>query len=63
VNGNNQDTIDSDFSNSGALMGQVEASLTSPQYGTDDLTWDLGMKPAVFIGDRVWDDLDGDGKN
>jgi hypothetical protein len=58
---NTMDAADSDFSLQGQLDNVVRALVVSPNYGTDDLTIDLGVKPSQVIGDRVWDDQNGNG--
>jgi hypothetical protein len=57
---NSQDGADSDFALS-SVLPQARALVTTPLYGQDDLTIDLGVKPSQVIGDRVWDDQNGNG--
>ncbi len=49
------DSIDSDVDSNGMT---AVANLAA---GTNDLTWDAGLYQKASIGDRVWNDKDGDG--
>ncbi|WP_322510765.1 SdrD B-like domain-containing protein, partial [Chloroflexus sp.] len=49
------DANDSDADASGAMIA------TTLESGENDLTWDAGLVIPASLGDRVWEDLDGDG--
>ena len=58
---NGNDVQDSDFGVSSSNPDNVEASVTAPLYGEQDLKIDLGMSPSLLIGDRIFEDSNGDG--
>ncbi|ACL25990.1 SdrD B-like domain-containing protein [Chloroflexus aggregans] len=49
------DALDSDADATGAMP------ITTLTSGEEDLTWDAGLFGAASIGDRVWEDLNGNG--
>jgi protocatechuate 3,4-dioxygenase beta subunit len=49
------DTVDSDANVDGQTV------CTTLDQGEDDTTWDAGLYRPASIGDRVWEDVDGDG--
>ncbi|WP_255427273.1 SdrD B-like domain-containing protein, partial [Candidatus Chloroploca sp. Khr17] len=55
-NAGSSDANDSDATTSGVIPAIM---LTS---GQTDLTWDLGLFQRATLGDRVWDDLDANGR-
>jgi hypothetical protein len=38
-----------------------QASALTPAYGQSDFTFDFGFRPRIYVGDRVWHDVDNDG--
>lgn len=56
-NQGNDDAVDSDFS-SRSLLSEPTSFLMS---GRSDSTLDLGLTEGTHIGDRVWEDRNGDG--
>lgn len=61
VNGNTQNAVDNDFREDPVDMSLLTAAVLTPAFGQQDLTFDLGLKPSLEIGDRVWDDQNGNG--
>ncbi|MDJ0767879.1 MAG: SdrD B-like domain-containing protein [Ilumatobacter sp.] len=58
-NAGGDDTVDSDANPTGPDTGKTAPiALTA---GDSQLQWDAGLYRPGSIGDRVWDDLDGDG--
>lgn len=51
------DAVDSDPSRT---TGMTAPTTLTP--GENDLTWDAGLYLPATLGDKVWDDLDGDGQ-
>jgi serine-aspartate repeat-containing protein C/D/E len=38
-----------------------QASVLTPPYGSSDFTFDFGFRPRIYVGNRVWFDVDNDG--
>ena len=53
--------IGSDTTDSDADPTTGQAEVTTLIIGENDPTWDLGLYRPVYVGDRVWLDVDGDG--
>ncbi|WP_245860357.1 SdrD B-like domain-containing protein, partial [Candidatus Chloroploca asiatica] len=58
-NAGSDDALDSDVT-AGAGLTSTTDDITLLS-GVDDFTWDAGLYQLGTLGDRVWDDLDGDG--
>ena len=60
VSGNAIDDVDSDAVATSTTR-RAETGVISVVYGDQQTTIDAGFTPTSAIGDRIWEDLDGDG--